>query len=119
MVAVAAEYQPEVLRDVVAALAEADNSLHAYAADASGLRLYPSDPDGAKAVLSERGYFCQIIDVIKVDVSDKPGVLHKVLERLKGSGIQIISTFGLAIDGTGAIYLRVDDAAKAQSLLDE
>ena len=38
-----------------------------------------SDPDKAKEVLTEKGYLCRFVDVLAVEIEDKPGALNTLL----------------------------------------
>lgn len=119
LLAIAAEFQPDVLVDVSRRLGEAGLSIQAVAADASGLRIFPANVDEAKRVLTDAGYFAQVVEVIRIDVTDGAGVLHDVMQRLAGAHIQILSAFGMGIKDAGAIYVRVDDLRAALAALDE
>lgn len=117
MLAVAADYQPELLEQVVGHVADAKISLSAIAADASGLRLFTSDVDGAKAVLTDNGFFCQVHDVIGIEPEDRPGVLREVLQKLRDADVQIISSFGVGVKSGGRIFVRVGDIEAAMAAL--
>lgn len=119
MLAIAAEFQPDILVDVSGRLGAAGLTIQAVAADASGLRVFPADVDSAKEVLTAAGYFAQVVEVIRVDVTDGAGVLHNVMRRLQGANIHILSAFGMGIKDAGAIYVRVDDLPAALAALDE
>ncbi len=119
MVAVAAEYQPEVLEDIIGAIADAGISMYAYAADASGFRIFTRDPAQTQAVLKDKEFFCRVMPVLHLALDDKPGALRQAMHKLRGSSVQIISGFGVAHEDKGGIYLQVDDVDAACAALQD
>ena len=53
------------------------------------LRLIVSDFDQAKKVLKENGFTVGRTTVVAVEVEDKPGGLHNILNLLSGQGINV------------------------------
>lgn len=119
MLAIAAEFQPEILEELTGILGEAGLSFKALAADASGCRIFPRDVPAAKAALTEAGYFCQEVQVLHVKVADKAGTFNEVMRRLRTAEVQVLSTFGMGIKDEGAIFVRVDDLDAACKALDD
>ena len=58
-------------------------------ADYSVNRMVVSDPDTAMESLKKEGYLCSVKDVIGVEVEDKVGNLHSLLETLLDMNVNI------------------------------
>lgn len=119
MLAIAAEFQPSILEEVTGHLGDAAISVKAIAADASGLRVFPVDVERAKEVLTDAGYFCQVVEVLHIKVANQAGTFHEAMKRLRMAEAKIISSFGMGIGDEGAIYVRVDDLERAKAALDD
>lgn len=119
MLAIAAEFQPEILEEITGVLGDAGLSFKAIAADASGCRIFPRNIEKAKEVLTAAGYFCQEVEVLHVRVADKAGTFHEVMRRLRAADARIISSFGMGIKDEGAIFVRVEDLPAACKALDD
>lgn len=81
------------LSEVTGILSEASVNIRALAlADTSDfgvLRLIVDNNDLAVAVLKENGFTVGKTDVVAVEVEDKPGGLHNILETLRSQGINV------------------------------
>ena len=81
------------LSEVTRVLSEAGVNIRALSlADTSDfgiLRLIVSDFDKAKQVLKENGFTVGRTTVVAVEVEDKPGGLHNILNLLSGQGINV------------------------------
>ena len=56
-------------------------------------RMVVSDPDKAKEVLTEKGYLCRFVDVLAVEIEDKPGALNTLLTALLDSNVNVDYTY--------------------------
>ena len=56
-------------------------------------RMVVSDPDKAKKVLTEKGYLCRFVDVLAVEIEDKPGALNTLLTALLDSNVNVDYTY--------------------------
>ena len=81
------------LAEVTRTLAESGVNIRALSlADTSDfgiLRLIVSDYDKAKTALKEKGFTVGRTTVVAVEVEDKPGGLHRLLELLSGNGVNV------------------------------
>jgi hypothetical protein len=81
------------LAEVTSALAEAKINIRALSlADTSDfgiLRLIVSDFDKAKTMLKEKGFTVGRTNVVAVEVPDRPGGLHEILDLLGQNGINV------------------------------
>ena len=81
------------LADVTKALADSDINLRAMTiadtADFGILRLVVNNPEKAAQILEENGFTIRITKVIGIEIDDKPGGLHKIMELFKENGLNI------------------------------
>ncbi len=81
------------LADVTRVLAEGDINLRAMTiadtADFGILRVVVNNPDKAARILEENGFTIRITKVLGIEIDDKPGGLHKIMELFKENGLNI------------------------------
>ena len=81
------------LADVTRVLAEGDINLRAMTiadtADFGILRLVVNNPDKAAKILEENGFTIRITKVLGIEIDDKPGGLHRIMELFKENGLNI------------------------------
>ena len=53
------------------------------------IRMVVSDPETAMEALKDAGYLCRLTDVMGVEVEDEVGNLHKLLQALDESNIDV------------------------------
>jgi hypothetical protein len=88
-------------------------------ADFGVLRLIVDDRARCLAALKARGLAAQETDVIAVEIEDKPGSLHRIVDVLDraGLGVEYVYAF-LEKKGPSAVgVFKVDDPAKAVQTL--
>ncbi len=87
------ENRPGGLESVTRVLGDADINIRtlvlADTTDFGILRLIVNDVDTAKKVLKENGFSVGRTTVVAVEVPDRPGGLHGILEVLSKSGITV------------------------------
>ena len=107
------------LAEVTGILANAQVNIRALAlADTSDfgvLRLIVDDTQRAKEALSEEGFTVGKTNVIAVEVPDIPGGLHRILELIDRSGINVEYMYAfVSQSGNNAVMIfrfdRTDDA---------
>ena len=81
------------LADVTKVLADGDINLRAMTiadtADFGILRVVVNNPDKAAQLLEEHGFTIRITKVLGIEIDDKPGGLHKIMELFKENGLNI------------------------------
>ncbi len=81
------------LADVTKVLADGNINLRAMTiadtADFGILRLIVNNPDKAAQILEENGFTIRITKVLGIEIDDKPGGLHKIMELFKENGLNI------------------------------
>jgi hypothetical protein len=103
------------LADVTKVLAEGNINIRAMTiadtADFGILRLIVNDPDKACVVLEEKGYTVRITQVLGIEIEDKPGGLHKVMEIFKENGVNIEYLYASleGMKGKAIIIFKVED----------
>ena len=109
------------LAEVTGILAEAGVNIRALAlADTSDfgvLRLIVNNNQAAVTALKSRGFTVGTTDVVAVEVEDRPGGLHSILDILHRSGINVEYMYAfVAQSGSNAIMIfrfdNIDDAVK-------
>lgn len=83
------------------------------------LRLIVNDNETAKRLLQERGFTVRLTEVVAVEVADRPGGLHAILEALAGAGVNVEYMYAFVRQsGRNAVMIfRFDDTRKAESIL--
>ena len=113
------------LAEVTAILAEAGVNIRALAlADTSDfgvLRLIVNDNEKAKEALKNRGFTVGKTDVVAVEVEDKPGGLHRILDILHRAEINVEYMYAFVNQsGNNAVMIfRFDNIDEAVRILQE
>lgn len=83
------------------------------------LRIVVDRPGEAKKYLIENGYAVTVSDAIAVELEDKPGVLHDMLQLIadEGLGINYIYSIVFRSENVPLIILNTDDLGKTKTLL--
>jgi hypothetical protein len=113
------------LAEVTAILAEAGVNIRALSlADTSDfgvLRLLVDDTEKAEGTLKHQGFTVGKTDVVAVEVEDKPGGLHRLLDLINKAGLNVEYMYAFVHQcGNNAVMIfRFDQIEKAISLLRE
>jgi hypothetical protein len=113
------------LAEVTGILAEAGINIRALAlADTTEfgvMRLIVDDHQKAQAIMKSQGVAVAATDVVAVNVADRPGGLHHILDLLYGGGINVEYMYAFVQhSGSWAIMIfRFDKVDKALALLEE
>jgi hypothetical protein len=111
------------LAEVTAILAETGVNIRALAlADTSDfgvLRLIVSDNEKAITALKNQGFTVGKTDVVAVEVEDRPGGLHRILDILNQAGLNVEYMYAFVTQsGNNAIMIfRFDNIDEAVKLL--
>jgi hypothetical protein len=111
------------LAEVTGILAGAEVNIRALAlADTSDfgvLRLIVDDNQKAESVLKQRGFTVSKTDVVAVEVSDRPGGLHHILDLLQSAGVNVEYMYAF-VQHSGAkavMIFRFDQTDEALKIL--
>ena len=90
-------------------------------ADFGVLRLIVSDPAACLAALRRHDFVAQTTDVIAVEVEDKPGGLHRILEVLDRHdfNIEYMYAFVEKKADDAVVVFKIDRAEDAVNVLDQ
>ena len=79
------------------------------------LRMIVNDPDKCTEALKKSNFVVKETDVIALDVDDKPGGLHKILEAFEKAGLNIEYMYAAVQHKSdkARMILRIDDIQKA------
>ncbi|HOI75593.1 MAG TPA: ACT domain-containing protein [Syntrophales bacterium] len=117
------ENKPGVLEEVMKALKEANINIRTLSlADTSDfgiLRLIVNDVAATSTVLKEKGFRVSRTTVVAVEVPDRPGGLHSILEALGGEAINIEYLYAF-VEKSGenaVIIFRYDNPDRAIEVL--
>lgn len=111
------------LAEVTSILAEAEVNIRALAlADTSDfgvLRLIVSDNQKAVTALKNRGFTVGKTNVVAVEVEDRPGGLHSILDMLHKAGINVEYMYAFVTQsGDNAVMIfRFDNTDEAVKVL--
>lgn len=83
------------------------------------LRIVADRPDDAKKYLTENGYAVAVSDAIAVELEDKPGKLHDMLQVIADAGIGVNYIYSIVFRSQNVplIILNTDDLKKTKSIL--
>ena len=111
------------LCEVTGVLAEAQVNIRALAlADTSDfgvLRLIVDNTEKAKEALKKAGFTVGKTNVLAVEVPDRPGGLHHILDRLQAAGINVEYMYAFVnVKGENAVMIfRFDETERAIEIL--
>ena len=123
-VSVFLENEPGKLAEVLRLLADADiNVLTMSLAETERFgiaRMIVDDPDAAVAALEELGVVTQIVDVLAVEVPNRPGGLADLLELLASARVNVryvYAELGASVE-RAVLIMRLNPLDKALEVLD-
>jgi len=123
LVAVFAENRPGQTARITETLARASINIRCITVASSGafgvMKLLVNDPDLACQALKREGFAATLMDVIAVEMSDKPGALHTVADCLAAHDINLANTSGFAANNRAILVIEVQDPAQAGGILKE
>lgn len=121
LVAVFAENKPGQTARITKILAKANINIRwITVASSTGfgvMKLLVSDCDLAYQAFKHQGLVASLVEVLAVEVPDKPGTLHAVAECLSREGINLDNTSGFVANSRAVLVIEVQEIAKARSLL--
>jgi hypothetical protein len=123
LVAVFAENRPGQAARVTEILARADINIRCITVASSGtygvMKLLVNDPASASEALKREGFAATLMDVIAVEMPDKPGALHSIAACLAAHEINLANTSGFVANNRAILVIEVHDPAPATVVLKE
>ncbi len=99
-VTVTIENKEGKLKEVMDILGANDINVEAISSADTVVRLILPDPEKVRELLASFGYEVELVDVIRIGVASKPGMLGKLLTSLATAGINLEYMYAFAT-GTG------------------
>lgn len=113
------------LADVTKVLADGGINLRAMTiadtADFGILRIIVNDPEKTCKLLEENGFTVRITKVLGIEIEDKPGGLHKIMDIFKNSGVNIEYLYvTLENEGNKAVVVfKVEDIELGREIMEK
>jgi hypothetical protein len=113
--------KPGVLAEVCKTLSEQGINIRGLSVsdtvDHAMVRMIVSDPDKALHILGEHNTVVVEDHVLAVELSDKPGALGQIAQKLARGKVNISYAYGTSDGPNALIFIRVDDPKKGEQLL--
>jgi len=121
LVAVFAENRPGQAARITDILFRANVNIRCITVASSGafgvMKLLVNDPDLACRSLQKEGFAATLMDVLAVEMPDKPGALHTVAECLAAHQINLCNTTGFVANQRAILVIEVENPAQAGEVL--
>ena len=121
LLAVFVENKPGQTARITKLLAEARINIRWVTIASSGpfgvMKFLVTDPDRARDVLKQHGLMASFLEVIPIEVADRPGALQTVAECLAKDNINLDNTSGFVANQRAVVIVETHDLERAQALL--
>lgn len=75
------------------------------------------DPDQGHRVLKQNGVMASFLDILPVEVADKPGALQTVADCLAKEKVNIDNTSGFVANGRAVVIIETHEIERARAAL--
>ena len=121
LLAVFAENKPGQTARLTKFLADANINIRWVTVASIGafgvMKFLVNDSDLAYQALKHEGFVATLMDVLAVEVSDRPGALHAVADCLARNGLNLDNTSGFVANNRAILVIEVQDVANAFRVL--
>jgi hypothetical protein len=121
LLAVFAENKPYQLARITAALADAHLNIHwvgiADVRKFGVIRFLLDRPGQALDTLKAHGFTVSFVEVLAVEVEDKPGALHSVASALSAANLSLDNCSGFVFNRRAILLLETNDLPRARVVL--
>jgi len=121
LVAVFAENRLGQAARITEILAHANINIRCITVASSGafgvMKLLVNDPEMACQALKHDGFSATLMDVLAVEMPDKPGALHTVADCLANHNINLCNTSGFVANNRAILVIEVENPAQAGEVL--
>jgi hypothetical protein len=121
LVAVFAENRPGQAARITEILFRANVNIRCITVASSGafgvMKLLVNDPDVACRTLQKEGFAATLMDVLAVEMPDKPGALHTVAECLAAHQINLCNTTGFVVNQRAILVIEAEDPVRVGEVL--
>ena len=123
LVAVFVENKPGQTARITKLLADAGVNLRWFTIANSGsfgvMRFLVDERDQAVRALKEKGVMVSLLEVLAVEVPDKPGALHAVADLLGRNNLNLDNSSGFVAHNRAVLIIEVHELAQARALLEK
>jgi hypothetical protein len=121
LLAVFAENKPGQTARLTKILADANINIRWVTVASIGafgvMKFLVNDSGLAYQALKHEGFVATLMDVLAVEVTDKPGALHAVADCLARNGLNLDNTSGFVANNRAILIIEVQDVAHAFRVL--
>jgi hypothetical protein len=105
------EDTPGTVGELLRVLKKNKISIYAVGLFIDTARLHVSDPQKGLEAIQEHGYVVELRDVIKVELSNKPGMLYEIVYKVANAGININNLYGAVAENEseGILIMETDN----------
>ncbi len=120
-VAIFAENKPGQAANVTRILANAHINIRCVTISSMGaygvMKVLVNEPEIACQALKHEGFAATLMEVVAVEIADKPGALHRISNCLAQAGINLDNTSGFVVNNRAVLVLEVRDVTQAIEVL--
>ena len=105
------ENVPGTVSELLRMLKKNKISIYAVGLFIDTARLHVSDPQKGLDIIQEHGYVVELRDVIKVELTNKPGMLYEIAHKVANAGININNLYGAVgeKESQGILIMETDN----------
>jgi hypothetical protein len=105
------EDAPGTVSELLRVLKKNKISIYAVGLFIDTARLHVSNPQKGLEVIQEHGYVVELRDVIRVELTNKPGMLYEIANKVANAGININNLYGAVgeKESKGIIIMETDN----------
>ena len=102
---------PGTVSELLRLLKKKKISIYAVGLFIDTARLHVSNPQKGLEVIQEHGYVVELRDVIRLELTNKPGMLYEIAHKIANAGININNLYGAVgeKDFKGVIIMETDN----------
>ena len=105
------EDAPGTISELLRVLKKNKMSIYAVGLFIDTARLHVSNPKKGLEVIQEHGYVVELRDVIRVELTNKPGMLYEIVHKVANAGINIKNLYGAVgeKESIGVVIMETDN----------
>jgi len=102
---------PGTVSEILRILKKNKISIYAIGLFIDTARLHVSDPQKGLEVIQEHGYVVELRNVIRLELTNKPGMLFEIAHKIANAGININNLYGAVSEkeSTGILIMETDN----------
>jgi len=81
------------------------------------MKVLVNEPDRACQAIKHEGFAATLMDVLAVEMPDKPGALHTVVDCLAANSVNVDNTSGFIANNRAILVIEVHDVIRAFDVL--